>query len=316
MEFIIKYKEKDQYLKYKKLIKKLNNCNLELNELKGDKSEFTKLKNGYFIYSKNRSLSLIKDVAFYRYILTYSINELEKRLDNEGHLWIKFKLVGKDYSNFQNISSITKEEIRAFLNYLCKKDKKDVIIDKFICGGMFIPKPRDLPEIANSCLECMEEFKSHYQKYHYGYGLDDKMQLFCIKIKISPIQEKLGLIFNEDIYEYLVLNKIKKKRALKITLSRGKMKNHKGKNMLLYEIPPSKKYYISTKNLPKEYLYCLSEHGFPKYGHLSGSRYAFAYLFRSEYKKFMNELGFYVRVKGGWLRFNKKKEMKQGVYSE
>ena len=207
--------------------------------------------------------------------------------------WNKYKISFK-YSKYNEglnwvaVSSITKEDLNGFIEYLCSLNR-DIEVLPFIPGGLIGFRVKADKDETKSVIQIAKDIKNKVDKdkmlnHHFPGDLYEK--------QFSTMH------FIEDEYEFYLSLGIDKAPALnaigydeariKQFLMVGELKN----NSKLKALAHRRSVWIQ----------------YPKY-----SRYVFVYMFRKEFLKYMSSKGYDVESDGGWVLNDKKREIELGL---
>ena len=183
--------------------------------------------------------------------------------------------------NWVSISSIDKNTLDAFIDYLYKLDR-DIILDKYIPGGLVGVAVRPYLDKTSIVEKMIREIKSNNNV---------NLMLSHIHFSFSDNNNPFHFYFVEDLYDYLLSHDIDKETAIEACFDKDKRKELLKDNQEYQDILK----WLSTGYWP------------------FSSRWKFIYMFRSEFINFMKERGYTVSIKGGWILNDKNREMKLGL---
>lgn len=202
-----------------------------------------------------------------------------------------------DNPHWVSLSNIDKKTFYGFIDYLYSLDR-NIIVLPYISGGLEGPcKPVNDKDRTDKVLSIVKDIKDkvpvHKMLTHY----------FSENNIISKRFSKIH--FNEDIFEFLLSLKINRGEAIKIAYRCQYGPDIKELQYLLLD----RKHHNTLKI--KAFLNWL------KTGpNILRSRWMFIYMFRNEFKKYMNDRGYKVFVVDGWVLNNKKREYQLGLIDE
>ena len=213
---------------------------------------------------------------------------------------ISFNKTGLEYldHNWATISSIDKKTFNQFINYLYSL-KRNIPIQPYISGGLVGPMHAVLDLDKTFKVEMLvEAIKNKVPKDRMlNYFLNYSWILPKPKIDID---NKYNIHFIEDVYELLIpitndvesiFYYIKKKITRVIEMPDEKFDNIE----LWHDIRQELTNFNNNSLLPQL------------------SRWVFVYMFRHEFRSFMNKRGYEVIVDGGWVLNDKKRELSLGL---
>ena len=207
--------------------------------------------------------------------------------------WNKYKISFK-YSKYNEglnwvaVSSITKEDLNGFIEYLCSLNR-DIEVLPFIPGGLIGFRVKADKDETKSVIQIAKDIKNKV----------DKDKMLNHHFPGDLYEEQFSTMhFIEDEYEFYISLGINKEIALeaigydeariKQFLMVGELKN----NSKLKALAHRRSVWIQ----------------YPKY-----SRYVFVYMFRKEFLKYMSSKGYDVEIDGGWVLNDKKREIELGL---
>ena len=204
----------------------------------------------------------------------------------------------KDCPNWASLSSIDKKTFYSFIKYLYSLERKIVVLP-YICGGQVGPCHAD-PTLdrTKDVSAIVEEIKNktpiHEMLTHHFSCNNTRNNKF------------LYIHFNEDLFEFFKSIGLDNNNALKqadycssifcdVDEVKYRLENINGINH-----SKAKSFIRWFKTKPK----------------IHGSRWKFVYMFRNEFKKFMDEKGYFVNPIGGWVLNDKDREFELGLIDE
>ena len=197
-----------------------------------------------------------------------------------------------DKCNWVSLSSISKKDLDAFIEYLYSLTR-DINVFPYISGGgpfgnPYLDRTYVVRGIANDIKK-----KVPIDKVLNKYISRDESE-----------QSYFGIHFIEDVYEFYLSLGIDEKIAFSAAKSQ-------------YNCENIKKYLMVGEFEHNEKLKAFAEWRGNDYTHYPyQSRWVFIYMFRNEFKKYMHDKGFRVVVDGGWVLNDKNREIKLGLIDE
>lgn len=199
--------------------------------------------------------------------------------------------------NWVSMSTIDKETLDEFIRYLYSLKRKIVVLPYISGGGggpmggnpatdrTYIPlsiakgieKKEDIDTLINKDISWGKESES-FRKIH----------------------------FMEDVYEFYLSQGVENYGAYQAAI--GQYQGAKIKEHLLIGD------FLKKNNKIKEFAEWIGESKYEHYPY--HSRWVFIYMFRNEFKKFMEDKEYKVEVEGGWVLNNKFREVKLGLINE
>ena len=202
-----------------------------------------------------------------------------------------------DMPNWVSMSTIDKETLDEFIQYLYSLERRIVVLP-YVCGGggpVSSDPTTDRTYIPRAIAEGISKKVDidTLLNENISHGLADKTNCY-------------GIHFMEDVYEFYRSLGIENFRAYSAAIKQYH-RNDNEEHLSYGELKDNEKLQEFAKWIGYE-------SGYKHYPYQS--RWVFVYMFRNEFKRFMEEKGYQVVVDGGWVLNNKFREVKLGLINE
>ena len=201
-----------------------------------------------------------------------------------------------DSPNWVSFSNIDKNTFYSFIEYLYSLKRK-IIALPYISGGWTVrpvPDQDNTYKVLNIVKDINNKIPIHQMLAHYFSSKNMTKGKF------------FNIHFNEDILEFLLSLGLNKNDALQIADDYCRYIPN------VYEVEYR---LLNMKNINRS-----KAKAFIKWlettPRIQNSRWMFIYMFRNEFRNFMNEKGYKVHPIGGWILNNKEREIRLGLIDE